>query len=94
MMRCLLLAAAFFWGMLFTSENTAQVGLHLVFWQLAPASVSLWVILGFSVGGLAGLTLSLLLVAKLRAGLMRAERRAKLFEKEVTTLRTNSAKGS
>jgi len=89
-----LLVAAFFWGMLFTSENTAQVALNLVFWELNPASVSLWVILGFAVGGLLGLTLSLLLVTKLRAGLHRAERRAQLFEKEVVNLRTNAVKAS
>jgi len=89
-----LLVAAFFWGMLFTSENTAQVALNLVFWQLNPASVSLWVILGFAAGGLLGLTLSLLLVTKLRAGLHRAERRAQLFEKEVINLRTNAVKAN
>ncbi len=87
-----LLAAAFFWGMLFTSENTAQVALNLVFWELKPASVSLWVILGFAVGGLLGLTLSLLMITKLRAGLHRAERRAQLFEKEVINLRTSAVK--
>jgi len=90
----LLLTAAFFWGMLFTSENTAQVALHLVFWESNPASVSLWVILGFAVGGLVGLALSILLVTRLRAGLHRAERRAKLFEKEVLTLRANALKDS
>jgi len=90
----LLLAAAFFWGMLFTSENTAQVALHLVFWESDPASVSLWVILGFALGGLTGLMLSLLLMAKLRAGLHRTERRAQAFEKEVVSLRANSVKDS
>jgi len=89
-----LLAAAFFWGMLFTSENTAQVALNLVFWQLAPASVSLWVILGFAAGGMLGLVISLLIITKLRASLLRVERRAQLFEKEVNTLRANAVKDS
>lgn len=89
-----LLVAAFFWGMLFTSENTAQVALNLVFWQLSPASVSLWVILGFATGGLVGLVVSLLLITKLRTGLLRAERRARTFEKEVSALRANALKDS
>ena len=53
----LLLAAVFFWGMLFTAENTGQVSLNLVFWVLPSASISLWVILGFAMGGLVGLLL-------------------------------------
>lgn len=87
-----LLVAAFFWGMLFTAENTAQVALNLVFWQLSPASVSLWIILAFAVGGLLGLLLSLLLVIKLQASLHRTARRAQAFEKEVTALRANALK--
>lgn len=90
----LLLAATFFWGMLFTSENTAQVALNLVFWQSNPASMSLWVILGFAAGGLVGLALSILLLTKLRASLHRAERRAQMFEKEIATLRANAIKSS
>ena len=85
----LLLTVVFFWGMLFTSENTAQVALSLVFWQSNPANMSLWLILGFAAGGLLGLLLSMLLLAKLRAGLHHAERRAQLFEKEIATLRAN-----
>ena len=90
----LLLVAAFFWGMLFTTENTAQVVLNLVFWQSNPASMSLWIILGFAAGGLVGLALSILLVTKLRASVHRAERRAQLFEKEVAALRANAIKSS
>ncbi len=89
-----LLAAAFFWGMLFTSENTAQVSLNLVFWKSDPASVSLWVILGFAAGGLLGLAFSLMLITKLRASLLRAERRAQLYEKEVINLRTGVVKAN
>jgi len=89
-----LLVTAFFWGMLFTSENTAQVALNLVFWQLSPASISLWVILGFAAGGVLGLVISLLLITKLRASLLRTERRAKMFEKEVNSLRANAVKDS
>ena len=80
--------------MLFTSENTAQVALNLVFWQSNPASMSLWVILGFAAGGLLGLLLSMLLLTKLRASLHRAERRAQLFEKEIATLRANAIKSN
>lgn len=89
-----LLVAAFFWGMLFTTENTAQIALNLVFWQLSPASVSLWIILAFAAGGLLGLLLNLLLVIKLRARLHRTERRAQASEKEVTALRANALKDS
>ena len=80
--------------MLFTTENTAEVPLHLVFWQGPSASISLWVILAFAVGGIVGLVLSTALLTRLRAGMLRAERRAQRFEKELTTLRTNAAKGS
>lgn len=89
-----LLVATFFWGMLFTSENTAQIALNLVFWQSNPASMSLWVILGFAAGGLVGLALSILLLTKLRASLRRSERRAQMFEKEIATLRANAIKSS
>lgn len=90
----ILLVAIFFWGMLFTSENTTQVALNLVFWQSNPASMSLWVILGFAAGGLLGLTLSILLLIKLKARLHRTQRRAQMFEKEIATLRANSIKAA
>ena len=90
----LILAAVFFWGMLFTSENTAELPLHLVFWELPAASISLWVILSFAVGGMVGLVLSLALLARLRAGLLRAEHRSQRFEKEVISLRSNALKGN
>ena len=88
----LLLAVAFFWGMLFTSENTTQVALNLVFWEFGPANMSLWIMLAFILGGLLGLIVSLLLLMKLRTHLIRAEKRADLFEKEVTALRANAVK--
>lgn len=90
----LVLVAVFFWGMLFTSENTAEVPLHLVFWQGPSASISLWVILAFAVGGIVGLVLSLALMTRLRAGMLRAERRAERFEKELSNLRANAVKAS
>lgn len=88
----IIVLAVFFWGMLFTSENTAQVALNLVFWKSDPASISLWVILGFAAGGVLGLLFSLMLIVKLRTNLMRAERRAKMCEKEVANLRANAVK--
>ncbi|MEZ5524751.1 MAG: lipopolysaccharide assembly protein LapA domain-containing protein [Pseudomonadales bacterium] len=88
----LVLAAVFLWGMLFTTENTAEVPLNLVFWQGPSTSVSLWVILAFAAGGVLGLGLSLLLLARLRAGMLRAERRAERAEKELSSLRANAVK--
>lgn len=84
----LLLLIVFFWGVLFTSENTSMVPLNLLIIELSAASISVWLIASFALGGLAGMFISLLLVGRLKMTSFRDRKKLARSEVELSRLRT------
>ncbi len=84
----LVLLMVFAWGLLFTTENTAQAPLSLVFVTLPEASISIWVAAGFVSGGLIGLLICILLVTRVKATLVSIKRQLRQSEQELSKLRT------
>ena len=78
------------WGIYFSSQNVQPVALNLVFWQLPEASVSIWVVGGFALGGILGLAMGLLMIARLKAQKMRVSRDLARCQKELAGLRANT----
>ena len=62
----LLIIAVFIFGVLFSVNNTERAALDLLLIQLPQQRVSVWVLLAFVCGGLAGILFSAALVLKLR----------------------------
>ncbi len=84
----LVLLVVFAWGLLFTTENTIQTPLSLVFITLPEASISIWVAAGFVSGGLIGLLICLLLVTRVKASLLTVKRQLRQSEQELSKLRS------
>ena len=84
----LLLLFVFFWGVLFTSENTTTVPLNLLIIELSAASISVWVIASFALGGMAGMFISLLLVGRLKMNSFRDQKKLARSKVELSRLRT------
>ncbi len=61
----LLCLAVLLLGILFTIHNTEKVSIDLVFFQLPEASVSVWLIATFVLGGFLGVLLSVMTVLML-----------------------------
>lgn len=87
----LVVLAVFMWGLLFTTENTAQAPLSLVFITLPETSISIWVVGGFVSGGLLGLLICLMLVARQKATLLNVKRQLRQSEQELSKLRAGVA---
>lgn len=79
-------------GILFTVHNTEPVSIDLVFFQLPEATLSLWLILSFVVGGLCGVLLSGLTIIALKARLRSAQRKVHNSRQEIDRLRTAALK--
>ena len=78
------------WGILFASENVQPVALNLVIWQLPEASVSIWVVGGFALGGMLGLVMGLVMITRLKAQKLRVNRDLAQCQKELATLRSSA----
>lgn len=81
----LVLLVVFVWAIVFTAENTLQAPLSLVFFTLPEASISVWIVGGFAAGGLLGLLLSLLLIARLKASHLSTRRQLEQCQQQLTT---------
>ncbi len=79
-------------GIMFTIHNTEKVSIDLVFLTLPEASLSLWLIAAFVLGGLLGFMLSSIAVLSLKARLMGSRRKINATSKELDQLRTASLK--
>ncbi|SFF93174.1 putative membrane protein [Neptunomonas qingdaonensis] len=79
-------------GIMFTIHNTEKVSIDLVFITLPEASLSLWLIAAFVLGGLLGFMLSTVAVVALKARLMGSQRKINATSKELDQLRTASLK--
>ncbi len=79
-------------GILFTIHNTQPVSIDLVFFTSPQASLSLWLIAVFVLGGICGMLLSALSLLALRTRLSSSRRREQAFRKELDQLRTAGLK--
>jgi putative membrane protein len=70
----LLVVAVGGWAFLFSLANSDSVALDLVFLQLAPAAVSVWVIGAFVAGGLCGLAAGSVAIWRARRALTQRRR--------------------
>ena len=88
----LLCLAVLLIGIMFTIHNTEKVTIDLVFFQLPEASLSLWLIATFVLGGFMGILLSVMSIVLLRTRLGSARRRVDNKQKELDQLRVSSLK--
>lgn len=84
----LVLLVVFVWVIVFTAENTSRAPLSLVFFTLPEASISVWVVGGFTLGGLLGLLLSLLLITRLKATHLSTKRQLQQCRQQLMTQQT------
>ncbi|QEQ95971.1 lipopolysaccharide assembly protein LapA domain-containing protein [Neptunomonas concharum] len=79
-------------GIMFAIHNTDKVAIDLVFVQLPQASLSLWLIAAFVIGGICGFLLSTIAVVALKTQLMSSRRKIQTTSKELDQLRTAALK--
>lgn len=79
-------------GILFTIHNTQPISIDLVFFTLPEASLSLWLIAVFVLGGACGLLLSGFTLLALKTRLRAARRKEHVFRKELDQLRMAGVK--
>lgn len=88
----LLCLAVLMVGILFAIHNTDKVTIDLVFIQLPEASLSLWLIATFVLGGFLGVIISVATILMLRTRLGSARRRVDHKQKELDQLRVSTLK--
>ena len=74
-------------GVLFSMQNTDKAALDLLIIQLPEQRISLWVLLAFVVGGIAGLLVSSVAMIRLKSQFLLLQRRLDRREKELSSLR-------
>lgn len=79
-------------GILFTIHNTQPVSIDLVFFTSPEASLSLWLIAVFVLGGVCGMLLSSLTLVALKTRLRSSRRKEQAFRQELDQLRTAGLK--
>lgn len=88
----LLCLAVLLVGIMFTIHNTDKVVIDLVFFQLPEASLSIWLIATFLMGGFMGILLSVMTVWMLKTRLGSARRKIATTQKELDQLRVSNLK--
>ncbi|NQZ33331.1 MAG: DUF1049 domain-containing protein [Oceanospirillaceae bacterium] len=84
---CILVGLA---GIMFTIHNTTKISIDLIFLQLPEASLSLWLIAFFVLGGLLGSLLSSLAVLGLKTKLNLSRRKVQAVSKELDSYRAKT----
>ncbi|CAM4024299.1 LapA family protein [Vreelandella rituensis] len=79
-------------GILFAVNNQQTIGLNLIWVELPPVSLSVWLLAALAVGVVLGMLAMLGVYVRLRALLSRAERQNKQQRKELDSLRTQELK--
>ena len=79
-----------FVGIMFTIHNTAKVSIDLIFIQLPEASLSLWLIAFFVLGGLFGSLLSSMVLLWLKTKLSLSRRKVQAVSKELDRYRSKA----
>ncbi|MEH6576484.1 MAG: LapA family protein [Amphritea sp.] len=90
----LLCIAFLFIGVGFALLNTEHVAIDLFFFTLPEASLSLWLMASFVLGGVFGVTLSGMTLVMFKARLGAARRKINAANQELDKLRTASLKHS
>ncbi|UTW02534.1 DUF1049 domain-containing protein [Amphritea atlantica] len=83
-----------FCGWTFATLNTELVSINMFFFTLPEASLSIWLMASFVVGGVVGVLVSSLFVMVLKLKLKAAKRKISSADKELDQLRTASLKRS
>ena len=83
-----------FCGWSFAPLNSELVSINMFFFTLPEASLSIWLMASFVVGGAAGVLVSSLFVMVLKLKLKAAKRKIGSADKELDQLRTASLKRS
>lgn len=83
----LLCVAIGFVGVMFTIHNTEKVSIDLIFVTLPQASLSLWLIASFVLGGFLGFILSGMAIVALKTRLMTSRRKVASVTKELEQFR-------
>lgn len=81
-----------FVGIMFTINNTQLVSIDLVLVQLPEASLSLWLVATFILGGVLGMAISVISITLLRTRLRAERRRVSNAQRELDQLRTAGLK--
>lgn len=90
----LLLVLVLAFGVLFTVQNTDKTPLDLLLVQLPEQRVSLWVLLAFALGGLAGLLISSAALIRLKSRNLLLQRRLDKHDKALLKLRSDDFRAS
>ena len=77
-------------GIMFTIHNTDKVSIDLIFLQLPEASLSLWLIAFFVIGGISGTCLSTLAILGLKTKLSLSRRKTQSVSKELESYRAKA----
>lgn len=83
-----------FVGWTFSTLNTDLVKIDLFFVSLPEASLSVWLMASFVLGGVVGIVVSSFVVMMLKVRLGAAKRKISAANKELDQLRTTSLKNS
>jgi len=83
-----------FVGVMFTINNTEMVAVDLVLIKLPEASLSLWLVATFILGGVLGMAISVVSILLLRTRLRAERRRVSNAQKELDQLRTAGLKNA
>ncbi|MDR5898582.1 LapA family protein [Halomonas vilamensis] len=79
-------------GILFAVNNQQTIGLNLIWIELPPVSLSVWLLASLASGVIVGMLAMLGVYARLKARLARAQRHSKQQQKELDRLRTQELK--
>lgn len=79
-------------GILFTLHNMTPVNIDLIFFTLPQASLSLWLLGAFAVGGFLGVLLSSVVVLSLKTRLYYLNKKMVSTRQEINKLRTSGLK--
>jgi putative membrane protein len=85
----LVLLATIAVGVLFALQNKEPIGLDLLVYAFEPRSLALWLLLALGLGGLLGLTVSGVLIVRLRTSLSIAQRKLSKTAIELDKLRSS-----
>lgn len=86
---CVLVALV---GVMFTIHNTEKIAIDLVFLKLPEASLSLWLIAFFVLGGVSGFLLSGFAIVALKTRLMSSRRKVASTTKELEQIKALTLK--
>lgn len=79
-------------GILFAVNNQQSIGLNLIWIELPPASLSVWLLASLACGVIVGMLAMMGVYARLKARLAVSQRHSKQQQKELDRLRTQEFK--